>query len=45
MWEFEVEDVETGERSFLFGYNFDDACERSGVDSDCYIVLYSEYID
>ena len=45
MYEFEVQDIETGDVFFIWGYNFYDACARVDVDPDSIIVLYQEYVD
>jgi hypothetical protein len=45
MYEFEVCNKETNERTLFFGYNFKDACRRSNTDPDLWDVLTYEYID
>ena len=45
MWEYEIQHIDTGEISFIWGYNFDDACYRSDLDPSEVICLYSEYVD
>lgn len=45
MWEYEIQDIATGEISFIWGYSFTDACSKSGIDPLSVICLYSEYVD
>lgn len=45
MYEFEVLFILTGERDIIHGYNFIDACARSGIDPETVEVLYQEYVD
>ena len=45
MWEFEVENYDIGERTIIFGYNFGNACQRSGLNPEDWFVLVQEYID
>ena len=45
MWEFEIQDVTTGEITLIFGYNFYDACRRSKLNPMDWDVLLQTYID
>ena len=46
MWEFFIQNNKTGETSFIFGYNLDDAFRRSpSLKEEDWVVLSSDYID
>lgn len=45
MWGYEVQDIETGEIFFIYGYNFEDACYRNDIDPFYVEVLSREYVD
>lgn len=46
MYEYEIIDRVTGERGFIWGYNFEDACARAGIQfPDMIEVIHYEYID
>ena len=45
MYEYEIVNLMTGEHSFIFGYSYEDACCRSGINPEMYDVIYFEYID
>ena len=46
MYEYELENLKTSERLTIFGYNFQDACERWGVANiDNWQVRHVEYVD
>lgn len=45
MYEYEVK-YKNGEKGFLFGYSFKNACERQGIkESDIERVIYQQYVD
>lgn len=45
MTEYQIENIYSGEVRPVFGYNWKDACRRSNLVSDEWIILLAEYVD
>lgn len=45
MYEYGLIHIYCGMRTIIFGYNFTDACRRSGIDPNLWEIDYSEYVD
>lgn len=45
MWSYEIQNSKTGERTIIFGYNWNDAVARSKIDPDDWICLNQSYED
>lgn len=45
MWEFEIENYETGERTIIYGYSYTNACMRADLNPNDWFVLVQEYVD
>jgi hypothetical protein len=45
MYEIDIENRQTGETVTVFGYDFYDACKRSGLDPKDYLFVGSWYVD
>lgn len=45
MWSFEIKNNVTGERTIIFGYNWNNAVKRSGINEEEWTCLMSEYED
>lgn len=45
MYEYDIYNKQADERTTIFGYSFTDACRRSKLDKEDWIILHQEYID
>ena len=45
MYEYEISFLCSGETAIIYGYNFVDACARTGLDPNEVEVLNQEYVD
>lgn len=46
MWEYQIENIHTGENDYLWGYSWEDALKRRPeLDKNEWRLVYSEYID
>lgn len=45
MYEYEIKNKTTNEIDYIFGYSFADACRRSKLEPDEWVMLGRDYID
>lgn len=45
MWSFEIENVHTHERTITYGYSYNDALRRAGIDGIDYEYIRQDYED
>ena len=45
MYEYEIKNKNTNEIEYVFGYSLNDACRRSKLEPDEWIILSRDYID
>ena len=45
MYEYRIENKVTGKDGYIFGYCYEDACKRAGLNPDDYEIISLDYID
>ena len=45
MYEYEIKNKNTNEIEYVFGYSLNDACRRSKLEPNDWIILSKDYID
>ena len=45
MLEYGIFNLHTDEEKVIYGYNFENACNRAGLNPDDWDIIYREYID
>ena len=45
MWEFQIENIKTGDLDVIFGYSWSDALKREGLDPKEWACIRRDYID
>ena len=45
MLEYGIYNLRTDEEMVIYGYNFDNACKRAGLNPEEWQIIYREYVD